>query len=61
MVALFRLWDERERLVEKKADVAHRVEKLIANPESYEVIVGRPNTATAIKERLRILTEAVRG
>ena len=61
MVAIFRLWDERERLVEKKADVVHRVEKLIGNPESYEVIVGRPNTSTAIKERLRILTEAIGG
>lgn len=61
MVAIFRLWDERERLVEKKADVVRHVEKLIGNPKSYEVIVGRPNTSTAIKERLRILTEAVGG
>jgi hypothetical protein len=61
MVAIFRLWDEREKLVEKKVDVAHRVDKLIGNPKTYEVIVGRPNTSTAIKERLGILTEAIGG
>lgn len=61
MIALVRLWKDRERLVEKKVEVVRRVEKLIQDAEAYEVIVGRPNTSTAIKDRLRILTEAVGG
>jgi hypothetical protein len=61
MIALVRLWKDRERLVEKKVEVVRRVEKLVQDAEAYEVIVGRPNTSTAIKDRLRILTEAVGG
>jgi hypothetical protein len=61
MIALLRLWKERERLVEKKSEVIRRVEKLTQNAEAYEVIVGRPNTSAAIKDRLKILTEAVGG
>ncbi len=61
MVALFRLRKLKEQLVQEKAAVVHRVEKLIEDPKAYEVIVGRPNTAQAIRDRLTNLTKAMEG
>ncbi len=61
MIAIFRLWDRREQLVKEKTQVIARVENLLNDSNAYEVIVGRPNTAQAIRHRLRILTEAVGG
>jgi hypothetical protein len=61
MIAIFRLLGERERLIEQRAEVIRRVEKLLEDPKAYEVIIGRPNTAQAIRDRLRILTEAIGG
>jgi Protein of unknown function DUF262 len=59
MVALFRLRKLKEQLVREKVSVAQRVEKLIEDPKAYEVIVGRPNTAQAIRDRLTSLTKAM--
>ncbi len=61
MVALFRLRKMKKQLVEKKATIVQRVEKLIGDPRAYEVIVGRPNTAQAIRDRLAMLTKAMEG
>jgi hypothetical protein len=61
MIAVFRLWDERERLLTKKAQVVERVEKLLDDAKAYQVIIGKPNTAQAIRDRLSIVTAAVGG
>jgi hypothetical protein len=61
MVALSRLRNETVRLLEEKATVVRRIEKLVEDPKVRSVIVGNPNTAAAIRERLRILTEAIGG
>ncbi len=51
MVALDRLGDRGVLLVKRRARISAAVMKLLQNAEEYEVIVGRPNTAAAIKER----------
>jgi hypothetical protein len=61
MIAISRVLSEKDRMVADKTAIIRRVEKLLEDPKSYEVIVGRPNTAQAIRDRLRILTEAVEG
>jgi hypothetical protein len=61
MIAVSRLWDERERLVADKTQIAERVEKLLDDPEAYRVVVGKPNTAQAIRDRLSMVTKAVKG
>jgi hypothetical protein len=61
MVAISRLLNEKDRLIANKAEIMRRVEKLLEDPKAYEVIVGRPNTAQAIRDRLRMLTEALQG
>jgi hypothetical protein len=61
MVGLSRLWQEREALVQKKSKILERVEQLAEDPAAREVIIGKPNTSTAVKERLKIITDAIRG
>jgi hypothetical protein len=61
MIAVLRLWNERERLVADKAQIGERIEKLLDNPDAYKVVVGKPNTAQAIRDRLNIVTAAVKG
>jgi hypothetical protein len=61
MVAILRLWDGRDRLVDQKTNIVRRVEGLIADPKTYDVIVGKPNTAQAIRDRLDLLTAAMKG
>jgi hypothetical protein len=41
--------------------IAARVEKLLDDPEAYQVVIGKPNTAQAIRDRLNIVTAAVKG
>jgi hypothetical protein len=43
------------KLKDKKLDVLRATEKLLAGRTTYEVLVGRPNTKTAIEKRLKLL------
>ena len=61
MVGISRLLNEKDRLVANKAEIIRRVEESLDDPKAYEVIVGRPNTSQAIRDRLRLLTEALQG
>lgn len=59
MVAIDRLWENRAQLVKRKTVIRKRVRALLQNPQSYEVIVGKPNTAKAVAKRMDILTGAL--
>jgi hypothetical protein len=61
MVALDRLWKQKDRLVANKARVVHDVERLLQDEKAFEVIVGRPNTARAVQQRMDMLVEAIKG
>ena len=51
MVALDTLYDSRDALRARRSEVARSVRDALKKSENYEVFVGRPNTANAIKLR----------
>ena len=61
MVAIDRVWSKRDHLLSAKTRVMKRVIHLLRKPSAFEVIVGRPNTAKAVKRRMRLLTRAIEG
>ncbi len=61
MVALDRLWSKRHRLLSARASIIRRVNALLTKPTAFEVIVGRPNTAKAVRKRMDLLVKAIDG
>jgi hypothetical protein len=61
MIAIDRLWDKKDELIKNRAKIAHQVEELTNDPLAKEVIIGKPNTAQAIRDRLHILKAALEG
>jgi len=59
MVALDRLWDKRKFLKAARSKVSRAVHGLLKRPKAYEVIVGRPNTANAVKNRMDLLAKTI--
>lgn len=52
MVAADRLADKGDALVKRRAAVQKAIESAIKVKKTYEIIVGKPNTAAAIRDRL---------
>jgi hypothetical protein len=61
MIAIDRLWDDRMSMKRKRTALRDRLKRLLENPTSYELIVGRPNTAKAVKARIRRVEMAFRS
>ena len=57
MVALDGLFETRDRLIKKREKIYSELRKVLADKESYDLIIGRPNTATAIKGRQALLKD----
>ena len=57
MVALSRIWDRRADVQADKPGVADRLATAVAHQENYELVVGRRNTAEAVKERIDLLQQ----
>ena len=55
MVALGRVWDHRDDVRSDKGGVCERLRTAVADDENYELIVGRRNTAEAVRERIDLL------
>ena len=55
MVSIDRIWDRRADVQADKAGVVERLAFAVEHNESYELIVGRKNTATAVKDRIDLL------
>jgi hypothetical protein len=60
MVALDRLYANRKKVITRKAAVARAVRRLFNNEDAYAVIVGRPNTAKAIHQRIDLLERTIK-
>lgn len=56
MVALDGLWEDRHNILADKENVLERLNKAMNNGEEYELIVGRQNTADAVKKRIHLLS-----
>lgn len=59
MVALDILWDDRAALLAKRISVVNNVSKLQNNKKAFAVIVGKPNTAQAIRQRIALIRRAM--
>src|SRR5262249_31843915 len=60
MVAVDRLWDHRAVLRRRRLAIASRLRKQLEKKRAYELVVGRPNTARAIKERIGLVERVMR-
>jgi hypothetical protein len=59
MVALDRFANNKAKLRTKRSAIVRTVSRLLSNERAYAVIVGRPNTAKAIHQRLDLLSKAI--
>jgi|SRR5581483_4823316 len=59
MVAIDRLWDDKNRLLTQKTRIIQSVERLLAKKKAFEVIIGKPNTARAVQDRMDLLVTAM--
>ena len=55
MVAIDRLWIKREEILRRKEQVQGGLATLLTKKDAHKVIVGQPNTAKAIKDRVGLL------
>ncbi len=55
LIACDRQYDNRAKLIAKKAALKKLLNQALGNQENYELIVGRANTAEAIKNRLDLV------
>jgi hypothetical protein len=60
MVALDRLWAQRHELVDARIDLAERLEKLLRQRKTYEIMIGKPNTANAVRARIAMIEKSFR-
>lgn len=60
MIALDRLWHIKDSLLAERSKVVHDVVRLLRDEDAYEVIVGRPNTARAVQQRMEMLLKAIK-
>ncbi len=60
MVALDRIWMERDRVREDKTGVRERLNAALKEDNSYGLIVGRRNTADSVKARIDLLQRIFR-
>lgn len=57
MVAIDRLWNRKDDIKQDRSGVLKRLRAALADWEKYELIVGRRNTAEAVKGRIDLLEQ----
>ena len=55
MVAMDRIWNQRNEVMSDKAGVNERLEAAMNKEDEYELIVGRKNTAESVRGRIDLL------
>lgn len=61
MVAADRLYEQRKKVIARKGAVQSAVVKLFDDEDAYGIIVGRPNTAKAIRDRIDLIENTVKS
>jgi hypothetical protein len=59
MIALDVLWEHRSKLLARRAEVVNNISKLLKKQKAFAVIVGKPNTAKAIHQRIDLIRRAM--
>lgn len=57
MVALDRLKDDHSKLIKSRTKITKKLETALQDEDTYELVVGKPNTAAAIKARIDLVTQ----
>ena len=52
IVSCDRLFDKKATLIKNKSKLKDKIEKALKDEETYELVIGRANTAESIKKRL---------
>jgi len=60
MVAINKLKEFKDVLVKKRIAIQNQLETALRSEELYELVVGRPNTSAAIKDRLAQVEQIIR-
>ena len=55
MVAIDRVWSQKDRVMSDREGVNERLRSDIENDDEYELIVGRKNTAESVRNRIDLL------
>ena len=55
LIAVDRLWKHREALAGRRARILAGMKKLLRDQENYDVIIGKPGTAKAIRARMTLV------
>lgn len=55
IVAIDRLWLQKDNFLKHKDKIQKSLSNLLKNEDAYAVIVGRPNTAQAIEDRIKLV------
>ena len=61
LIALDSVWAKRATLVKRKVSARKALANLLQDPDAYAVLVGKPNTANAVKARIDALTKLLKG
>jgi hypothetical protein len=59
LIAVDRLWEHREALQASRTKILSGLKKLLRDPDNYDVIIGKPGTAKAIRERMTLVMHAL--
>ncbi|MFE8101456.1 DUF262 domain-containing protein [Brenneria goodwinii] len=57
MVAIDRLWADKDKVLDRKELIIDRMNTALANEAEYEILVGRGNTAESVKNRINLMQE----
>jgi len=60
MVAVEKLASSERRLIFRRGRIAAALEASLKSQRVYEIVVGRPNTAKAIRQRIAIVLRVMR-
>jgi hypothetical protein len=60
MVGIDNLIGNRAKLIKNRVKIERALTQKLKKPKTYEIIVGRPNTANAIRQRISIVTHLLR-
>jgi len=61
LVALHRLWVNRDDFIKNKADIKRRLRSEIAHPSNGPVITGQANTSQAVRDRITLVQRVLTG
>lgn len=61
MIAIDRLWDDRQTLITNKQALVRHLQVVLARKRAYGILIGRPNTADAVRKRISLLEKELRA